>query len=146
MGETGLTLLHGAGCHWKIKPGRWLPLYKSMAKITEFLGGTIMKFNMLCPIRVMSLALLLACPAIGLACDDIEDGCLGCTDSELVACVDMLIVGLCEAGGGLEYCDTGRVRDDAERSILTNTGRHMSRIRAMARSAKKYQDRHRHRP
>lgn len=105
-----------------------------------------MKYNVLRPALVASLALLILCPTIGLACDDIEDGCLGCTDSELVACVDMLIVGLCEAGGGIDYCDTGRVRDDAERSILTNTGRHMARIRSMARSAKKYQDRHMRHP
>lgn len=79
-------------------------------------------------------------PAVVHACNDIEDGCLGCSDSELVACVDMLITGICDAGGGNEYCETGRVRDDAERSILINTGRHMAKIRTMVRSARKYQD------
>ena len=32
-----------------------------------------------------------------------------------------------------------RVYDDAERHVLTSTGRHMSRVRAMVRSAQKYQ-------
>lgn len=105
-----------------------------------------MRFNMLHPILAMLLAVLLFASSVVLACDDILDGCLGCTDEELVACVDMLVVGLCDAGGGIEYCDTGRVRDDAERSIITNTGRHMSKIRAMARGAKKYQSRHMRRP
>jgi len=101
-----------------------------------------MRFNMLRPTLVMSLAVLLFNSSIAQACDDIEDGCLGCTDEEMVACVDMLIAGICEAGGGGEFCDTGRIRDDAERSIITNTGRHMSRIRSMIRSARKYQSPH----
>lgn len=100
-----------------------------------------MKFNMLRPALVMSLAVLLFSSTLVQACDDVEDGCLGCTDDELVACVDMLIAGVCDAGGSGEFCDIGRIRDDAERSIFTNTGRHMSRIRSMVRSARKYQDR-----
>jgi len=99
-----------------------------------------MRFNMLRPTLVMSLTLLLFSSTLVQACDDIEDGCLGCTDSEMVACVDMLIAGVCDSGGGVEFCDTGRVRDDAERSIIINTGRHMSKIRSMVRSARKYQD------
>ena len=99
-----------------------------------------MRFNRLYPILVMLLTLLTFGSTVVQACDDVEDGCLGCTDDELVACVDMLIAGICEAGGSGEFCDTGRVRDDAERSIFTNTGRHMSRIRSMVRSARKYQD------
>ena len=99
-----------------------------------------MIFNMLRPTLVMSLTLLLFCTTLVQACDDIEDGCLGCTDSELMACVDMLITGICDSGGGVEFCDAGRVRDDAERSIIINTGRHMSKIRSMVRSARKYQD------
>lgn len=99
-----------------------------------------MRFNMLRPTLVMLLAMLLFGATGVQACDDIEDGCLGCTDAEMVACVDMLIAGICEAGGSGEFCDTGRVRDDAERSIIINTGRHMSKIRSMVRSARKYQD------
>lgn len=98
-----------------------------------------MKYNMLRPVLVMLLALLLMGPAKLLACDDIEDGCLGCSDEEMVTCVEMLIAGICDAGGGSDFCDTGRIRDDAERSIITNTGRHMARIRAMVRGAQKYQ-------
>ena len=99
-----------------------------------------MKFNMLRPTLVSSLLLLLSCSTLAQACNDIEDGCLGCSDEELMVCVDMLVAGICDSGGGNEFCDTGRVRDDAERSIITNTGRHMSRIRSMIRSARKYQD------
>jgi hypothetical protein len=36
-------------------------------------------------------------------------------------------------------CDHRRVYDDVERHVLTSTGRHMSRVRAMIRSAPKYQ-------
>jgi len=93
------------------------------------------------PAYALMLALF-AGPAMVHACNDIEDGCMGCSDAELMTCVDMLIAGICDAGGGIEYCDTGRVRDDAERSILINTGRHMSKIRTMVRSARKYQDPH----
>lgn len=100
-----------------------------------------MRTRLLLPAFALSLVLC-AGPAVVHACNDIEDGCLGCSDSELVACVDMLIAGICDAGGGIEFCDTGRVRDDAERSILVNTGRHMSKIRTMVRSARKYQDPH----
>lgn len=79
------------------------------------------------------------CSSNVLACDAHEDGCLGCRDDELLVCVENFVMEVCNAGGGYDYCDKGRVRDDIERLILRNTGTHMSRARAMVRSARKYQ-------
>ena len=53
--------------------------------------------------------------------------------------MNALVSDVCNAGGGIARCDHRRVYDDAERHVLTNTGRHMSRVRAMMRSAQKYQ-------
>ena len=68
------------------------------------------------------------------ACDPSYDGCLGCNDEELRICLEA-----CDAGGSMARCDHRRVYDDVERHVLTSTGRHMSRVRAMIRSAPKYQ-------
>ena len=92
--------------------------------------------------RIPGLLLLAAAwstPA--LACHPIEDGCLGCTDDQLAVCMDTLVLEICNAGGGLNQCDKRRIYDDAERHVLTSTGRHMSRVRAMIRGAVKYQTR-----
>ena len=91
--------------------------------------------------RCIRPILLLATLQTGtvLACDVIEDGCLGCNDDELQICLTALVNEVCNAGGGTAKCDQRRVYDDAERHVLTNTGRHMSRVRAMMRSAPKYQ-------
>jgi len=78
-------------------------------------------------------------PANALACEPEQDGCLGCNDEELPVCVQELIQDVCQASGNPANCDTSRVFDDAERYILTSTGSHMSRIRAMFRSSRKYQ-------
>ena len=78
-------------------------------------------------------------PASTLACEPEQDGCLGCDDDELPVCVQELIQDVCQASGNPANCDTSRVFDDAERYILTSTGSHMSRIRAMFRSSRKYQ-------
>jgi hypothetical protein len=77
--------------------------------------------------------------AAALACDPAEDGCLGCAEAELRACMDQFVQEVCHAGGGMEACDARRVFDDVERQVLTSMGRHMSRVRAMVRSARKYQ-------
>lgn len=74
-----------------------------------------------------------------LACDPIEDGCLGCNDDELPVCLDEFVNEVCDAGGGVEHCNRRRVFRDAEREVTLSTGRHMSRVRAMVRSAHKYQ-------
>jgi hypothetical protein len=74
-----------------------------------------------------------------LACDPIEDGCLGCNDEQLQVCMNAFVAEVCNAGGGMARCDQRRVYDDAERHVLTSTGRHMSRVRAMVRSSQKYQ-------
>jgi hypothetical protein len=97
-----------------------------------------MKFSLSGYIRAILLLVSLQAGAV-LACDAIEDGCLGCTDDELQVCMQVLVTEICDSGGGLAKCDQRRVYDDAERHILTNTGRHMSRVRAMMRSAQKYQ-------
>jgi hypothetical protein len=91
--------------------------------------------------RCIRAVLLLATLPVGaaLACDAVEDGCLGCNDDELQICITALVAEVCNAGGGMNKCDQRRVYDDAERHVLTNTGRHMSRVRAMMRSAPKYQ-------
>jgi hypothetical protein len=97
-----------------------------------------MKFSLSRYIRAILLLVSLQAGTV-LACDAIEDGCLGCTDDELQVCMQVLVAEICDSGGGLAKCDQRRVYDDAERHILTNTGRHMSRVRAMMRSAQKYQ-------
>ena len=85
--------------------------------------------------------ILLAClawPAVTPACDDIEDGCLGCRDEELPACLDKFVAGICSAVPNGEFCNEARARDDLERLIIMNTGRHMSDTRALIRGEKKY--------
>jgi len=88
---------------------------------------------------------VLACllwPAWLLACDPDMDGCLGCTDVELPVCVEKIAVEICTNGGGFEYCDKLSAEEDIERIVLRNTGVHMSRIRALERSAGRYQRPH----
>ena len=78
-------------------------------------------------------------PGAALACDPAENGCLGCSDAELAACMDRFVLDICNAGGGVEACDKRRVFDDVERQVLTSMGHHMARVRSMVRSARKYQ-------
>jgi hypothetical protein len=92
-------------------------------------------------IRGCALAGLLW-PVYALACDPDMDGCLGCSDTELPVCVDKLAAEICANGGGFEYCDKIKAEDDIERLVLRNTGIHMSRLRAMLRSAARYQRPH----
>ncbi|MDH3871368.1 MAG: hypothetical protein OEU44_04065 [Gammaproteobacteria bacterium] len=79
------------------------------------------------------------CPGAALACDPALNGCLGCTDEELPACMDKFVVEICNAGGGMNACDRRRVFDDVERQVLTSMGHHMARVRSLVRSARKYQ-------
>jgi hypothetical protein len=88
----------------------------------------------------------LACPAATLACDEIEDGCLGCRDNELPVCLDKFVVVVCSERRDGDFCDEARARDDLERLIIMNTGRHMSDMRALVRSSRKYHLRHPPRP
>jgi hypothetical protein len=85
-------------------------------------------------------------PVLAPACDDIEDGCLGCRDDELPACLDMFVTNLCSEARPDQYCDEYRVIDDLERLVIMNTGRHMSDTRALMRSSGKYFLRHPPRP
>ena len=78
-------------------------------------------------------------PAGALACAPEQDGCLGCNDEELPVCLHALIQDVCQSSGNPANCDTIRAYDDAERYVLTSTGSHMVRIRAMFRSSRKYQ-------
>ena len=78
-------------------------------------------------------------PVSALACGPEQDGCLGCNDEELPVCLQILVDDVCKASGNPINCDTARIYDDAERYVLTSTGSHMSRIRAMFRSSRKYQ-------
>jgi hypothetical protein len=80
-------------------------------------------------------------PACALACAPEQDGCLGCSDDELPVCLGNLVDNVCQTSGNPANCDSMRVYDDAERYVLINTGNHMSRIRAMFRSSRKYQHR-----
>jgi hypothetical protein len=82
-------------------------------------------------------AMLHAGAAMG--CDAIEDGCLGCTDDERPLCLNAFVDEVCQAGGGLEYCNRSRVLKDVERQVTLSTGRHMVHVRSMVRSAQKYQ-------
>jgi hypothetical protein len=94
-------------------------------------------------IRGLALAGILW-PVCVAACEPDMDGCLGCTDAELPVCVDKLAAEICAQGGGFQYCDKLRAEDDIERLVLRNTGIHMSRLRAMLRSAQRYQRPHPH--
>ena len=78
-------------------------------------------------------------PASVLACNPEQDGCLGCNDEELPVCLREFVQEVCQASGHPGNCDTPRAYDDAERHVLISTGSHMSRIRSMLRSARKYQ-------
>ena len=92
------------------------------------------------------LLAVLAWPLVAPACDDIEDGCLGCRDDELPVCLDRFVAGICNEARGGEYCDESRIYDDVERLVIMNTGRHMSDTRALIRSSGKYYLRHPPRP
>ena len=76
-----------------------------------------------------------------LACQPEQDGCMGCDDEQLQACLTKMVKDICESGGRLESCDKLRVYDDVERHVLISTGNHMSHIRSLHRSARKYQRR-----
>jgi hypothetical protein len=78
-------------------------------------------------------------PASALACEPEQDGCLGCDDDELQVCLQSFVIQICQESGNPANCDTGRVYDDVERYVLISTGSHMSRVRSMVRSARKYQ-------
>jgi hypothetical protein len=79
-------------------------------------------------------------PASALACEPEQDGCLGCDDDELPVCLHAFVMEICQASGGNpSNCDSVRAYDDVERYVLISTGSHMSRIRSMVRSARKYQ-------
>ena len=84
---------------------------------------------------LLSLCLL---PGIASACDAAEDGCLGCSDEALPVCLNTLAEDVCNTLGNPQNCDRLRIYDDAERYVLLNTGRHMSRMSSMKRSARKY--------
>ena len=83
----------------------------------------------------LSLCLL---PGIALACNADEDGCLGCSDEALPACLNTIAENICNTLHNPQNCDRQRIYDDAERYVLLNTGRHMSRMSSMTRSARKY--------
>ena len=78
-------------------------------------------------------------PASALACNPEQDGCLGCNDEELPVCLQAFVQEVCQATGNPANCDAGRAYDDAERYIMISTGSHMSRVRSMVRSSRKYQ-------
>ena len=78
-------------------------------------------------------------PANALACGPEQDGCLGCNDDELHVCLQELVLEVCDASVNPANCDSRRVYDDAERNVMINTGNHMSRVRSMFRSKRKYQ-------
>ena len=101
-----------------------------------------MKPNVIVLIQAVVLGTTLA-SGIAYACNPIENGCLGCNDDELPACVEELTLKICELSGPVENCDSRRVYDDAERHVLISTGGHMVHINSMMRSARKYQLHHR---
>ena len=92
------------------------------------------------------LLALLTSPTVAPACDEIEDGCLGCRDNELLACLDKFAAEICSKAREGEFCDDARAIDDLERLIIMNTGRHMSDMRALVRGERKYFLRHPPRP
>ncbi|MGB5474682.1 MAG: hypothetical protein WBQ78_14565 [Gammaproteobacteria bacterium] len=74
-----------------------------------------------------------------LACDHAFDGCLGCTDDQLPVCVQAFVKDICENSGNPANCDAQRVYDDVERHVIISTGSHMSKVRSLVRSSRKYQ-------
>ena len=89
-------------------------------------------------LRVL-LASLLVLPGTALACDSFQDGCLGCDDKQLPTCLHAFTEEICNSLSNPKNCDRQRIYDDAERNVLISTGRHMSRILSMTRSARKYE-------
>jgi hypothetical protein len=77
--------------------------------------------------------------ASAMACEPEQDGCLGCNDDELPVCLSAFVEQVCESSGNPANCDAHSVYDDVERYVLTSTGSHMSRVRSMFRSSRKYQ-------
>lgn len=74
-----------------------------------------------------------------LACDHAFDGCLGCSDDQLPVCLHTFVKEICETSGNPANCDAERVYDDVERHVIISTGSHMSKVRALVRSSRKYQ-------
>ncbi len=97
-----------------------------------------MGFTFVGCIRGLLLCLLLL-SGMAQACDPAQDGCLGCSDAELPACLKVFVEDICLSSGNPNNCDRQRVYDDAERHVLISTGRHMSRVLSMSRGARKYQ-------
>ena len=97
-----------------------------------------MGFSFVGCIRGLLLCLLLL-SGMAQACDPAQDGCLGCSDAELPACLKAFVEDICISSGNPNNCDRQRVYDDAERHVLISTGRHMSRVLSMSRGARKYQ-------
>jgi hypothetical protein len=86
------------------------------------------------------LFLMLAlCMGNALACAPAQDGCLGCNDEELPRCLQDFVREARESSGSPANCDAQRAYDDVERHVLISTGNHMSRIRSMMRTPRKYQ-------
>ncbi len=78
-------------------------------------------------------------PASAFACSPEQDGCLGCNDDELPVCLQLFVADVCETSGDPANCDIKRVYRDAERHVIISTGSHMSKVRSMERSSRKYQ-------
>ncbi|MGB5259258.1 MAG: hypothetical protein WBO34_01910 [Gammaproteobacteria bacterium] len=97
-----------------------------------------MGFSLIRQVRGLLVCLLLL-PGATLACDPAQDGCLGCSDMELPICLNAFTNDICNNLGNPSNCDRQRIYDDAERNVMISTGRHMSRILTMSRSARKYQ-------
>jgi len=74
-----------------------------------------------------------------LACDHAFDGCLGCNDDQLPVCLQAFVKDVCETSGNPANCDAQRVYDDVERRVMISTGSHMSKVRSLVRSSRKYQ-------
>jgi hypothetical protein len=84
---------------------------------------------------LVGLALM---PTGALACNPQQNGCLGCSDNELPACLRAFVAEICDASGNESNCDAQRAYDDAERRVMISTGSHMSKVRSMVRSSMKY--------
>ena len=57
-------------------------------------------------------------PGLAFACSAADDGCLGCSDADLPACLNAFAEEICNAMGNPDNCDRQRVYDDAERLSL----------------------------
>ena len=78
-------------------------------------------------------------PGSAMACNQEQDGCMGCNDEELHVCLMEFVQKVCQSSIDPNNCNAPRVYDDAESYIINNTRSHMFQMDTMTRSSHRYQ-------